>query len=233
MEVLTFYIVAGAVYLFSLAVKRKLLATYASWNAVSNASGLRGERVARAILDTNQLQSVTVSEVAGGLTDHFDPRNKSIALSSSNFSSKSVAAMAVAAHECGHALQDADGYLPMKLRGAALPIANAGARYGLPLAIAGGIFGLNTLVQIGVLAYVGSILITFLVLPVEFNASKRALQQLELLQLTSPGGQDGAKQVLRAAAMTYVAGVASSAGYLVFILISTGRSLFGKRIKRL
>lgn len=223
-----FYLLGGAVYLFSLAVKRHLLSTYEKWGQVRSASGLSGAQATRAILDNNQLQNVPVSPVSGQLADHYDPRDKSISLSRENYAGESVAAVAVSAHECGHALQDAAGYLPMKLRGAAIPLANAGARFGIPAAIFGGVLGVNLIVQIGMLAYVGSILITFLVLPVEFNASKRALQQLEELHLTSPGGQDGSKQVLRAAAMTYVAGVASSAGYLIFVLISFGRSLFGK-----
>lgn len=228
MDVTLYYVIAGVVYVFSLLVKRKLLATYAKWGRVRSASGLRGEQVARDILDNNQLQSVSVAPVPGDLSDHYDPRSKSISLSATNFAGESVAATAVSAHECGHAIQDATGYLPMKLRSAAMPIANAAARFGIPAAIVGSVIGLNIVVQLGVLAYVGSILITFLVLPVEFNASKRALQQLEELHLVSPGGQDGAKHVLRAAAMTYVAGVASSAGYLLFVLVSAGRSLFGR-----
>jgi Zn-dependent membrane protease YugP len=117
----------------------------------------------------------------------------------------------------------------MELRTALIPIANAGARFGLPLAIAGSFFGSSLMVQIGILGYVGAMLLTFLTLPVEFNASKRALRQLDQLGLISPDGQEGAREVLRAAAMTYVAGVASSAGYLVYIVLIAGGSLFGRR----
>jgi Zn-dependent membrane protease YugP len=228
MDILTFYVIGGLTYLFALMVKRKLLSTYAKWEHVQTVSGLRGEQVARKILDNNQLQFVSVRSQPGELTDHYDPRSKSISLSAQNFMSESVSATAIAAHECGHAIQDANGYLPMKLRAAAIPAANAAARFGIPAAILGGVLGINIMVQVGMLAYAGSILVMFLVLPVEFNASKVALQQLEQLDLTAPGGQDGAKQVLRAAAMTYVAGVASSAGYVVFIAISAGSSMFGK-----
>lgn len=231
MDIMIFYILGGLAYLFSLGVKRKLLTTYAKWDHVPNASRSTGAQVARLILDTNQLSSVSVSPAQGRLSDHYDPANRGVFLSEENFMRESVSAAAVAAHECGHAIQDAENYLPMKLRNAAIPIANLGARFGIPLAIMGGVLGANILVQIGMLSYVMSILITLLVLPVEFNASKRALEQLEALKLTSPGGQDGAKQVLWAAAMTYVAGVASSAGYLVFMFLSAGRSLFGKGIK--
>ena len=128
-------------------------------------------------------------------------------------------------HECGHALQDADGYRPMEFRTAMVPIANAGARFGLPLAIFGSISGSIAMVQIGTLGYLAAILLTFLTLPVEFNASKRALGQLERLNLISADGREGAQKVLRAAAMTYVAGVASSAWYLVYLVFAGGRSL--------
>lgn len=136
--------------------------------------------------------------------------------------------MAVSAHECGHALQDADDYRLMELRTALVPVANAGARFGLPLAIFGGLYGSTAMVQIGVLAYAGSLLITFLTLPVEFNASKRAIAQLDQLHLVTADGREGAQQVLKAAAMTYVAGVASSAGYIVFMLFTGGRALFAR-----
>lgn len=229
MDIIVFYIIGGIVYFFSLAVKRKLLVTYSRWDSVSNASGLNGAQVARLILDQNQLQSVSVSPGTGTLSDHYDPGSKHIQLSRDNYVHKSVAAIAVAAHECGHAIQDAEDYRPMKWRNAAIPLIQLGGRYGIPLAIVGGMVGINLLVQIGILVYAMSILITFLVLPVEFNASKRALQQLEHLKITSSDGQDGAREVLRAAALTYVAGVASSAGYLVFIAISASRSFLGKR----
>ncbi|MEJ2583130.1 MAG: zinc metallopeptidase, partial [Acidobacteriota bacterium] len=150
-------------------------------------------------------------------------------LSKGNFIGNSVAATAVSAHECGHALQDATKYGPLALRSAMVPMANAGARFGLPLAIFGSFMGSSMMVLFGVLAYLGAILVHFMTLPVEFNASKRALHQLDSLGLVSEDGHDGARQVLRAAAMTYVAGVASSAGYIVYLLFIGGRALFGRR----
>ena len=180
------------------------------------------------ILDANRLQAVPVEPVEGKLTDHYDPRNKLLRLARDNYVGNSIAATAVAAHECGHALQDADDYRPMEFRSAMVPIANAGARFGIPLAIFGSFIGSTLMVQIGTLGYAGSILLTFLTLPVEFNASKRALFQLDRLDLISTDGREGAEKVLKAAAMTYVAGVASSAGYLVYLLFVGGRSLFFK-----
>lgn len=228
MEATLYYAIAGAVLLFSLAVRQHLKSTYARWSQVRSATGRPGGQVARMILDANRLQSVPVQPVQGKLTDHYDPRNKQLRLARDNFVGNSVAATAVAAHECGHALQDADDYGPMRVRGALVPIANAGARFGLPLAIFGSLSGSTLMVQIGTLGYAGSILLTFLTLPVEFNASKRALFQLDRLDLISADGREGAEKVLRAAAMTYVAGVASSAGYLVYLVIVGGRSLMRK-----
>jgi len=228
MDALIFYVIGGLVIVFSLGVRHKLRSTYARWNEVRNATDRAGGQIARIILDANRLQSIPVEAVKGTLTDHYDPRRQQIRLARDNFARPSVSAMAVAAHECGHALQDAQDYRPMELRSALMPVANAGARFGLPVAILGSFTGSLLMVQIGMLGYVGAILLTFLTLPVEFNASKRALAQLDELGLVSADGRRGARQVLRAAAMTYVAGVASSAGYLVFLLIAGGRSLLGR-----
>lgn len=225
METTLFYVIGGLVFLFALGVRQKLKSTYNTWSRVRSVTGKSGGQVARTILDANRLQSIPVQPVQGTLTDHYDPRRKQLRLARDNFVGNSVAATAVSAHECGHALQDADDYRPMEFRTAMVPVANAGARFGLPLAIAGSFFGSTTMVQIGVLGYAAAMLLTFLTLPVEFNASKRALRQLDQLGLISPDGHEGAKQVLRAAAMTYVAGVASSAGYLVYLFLVAGRSL--------
>ena len=226
MENILFNGIAGLVFVFSFGVREHLKSTYKHWSQIRNSTGRPGGQVARMILDANQLQAVPVEPVQGTLTDHYDPRDKALRLAKDNFVGNSVAAMAVAAHECGHALQDADGYRPMEFRTAMVPIANAGARFGLPLAIFGSIYGSITMVQIGTLGYLAAILLTFLTLPVEFNASKRALGQLERLNLISADGREGAQKVLRAAAMTYVAGVASSAWYLVYLVVAGGRSLF-------
>lgn len=223
-----FYVGAGVVFLFSLGVRQHLKSTYARWSQVRSRTGKPGGQVARIILDANRLQAVPVEPVPGVLTDHYDPRNKHLRLARDNYVGNSVAATAVSAHECGHALQDADDYKPMELRGAMIPIANAGARFGLPLAIFGSFYGSSLMVQIGLLGYVGSLLLTFLTLPVEFNASKRAIAQLDQLDLISADGREGAEKVLRAAAMTYVAGVASSAGYLLYLLLAGGRAIFGR-----
>ncbi len=159
METVVFYVIAGVVLLFSMGVRQKLKSTYGRWSRVRSQTGLPGGEVARTILDANQLQSVPVEPVPGNLTDHYDPRGKQLRLARDNFVGNSVAATAVAAHECGHALQDADDYRPMEFRTKMVPIANAGARFGLPLAVAGSFFGSALMVQIGVLGYVGAMLL--------------------------------------------------------------------------
>ena len=228
MDTTLFYVIAGLVFLLSLGVRQHLKSTYSRWSQVRSATGKPGGQVARIILDSNRLQSVPVEPVQGKLTDHYDPRHKQLRLARENYVGNSVAATAVSAHECGHALQDADDYRPMEFRTAMVPIANLGSRFGIPLAIFGSMYGSTAMVQIGTLAYAGSILLTFLTLPVEFNASKRALNQLDRLDLISPDGQEGAEKVLRAAAMTYVASVASSAWYLVYLVFAGGRALLGR-----
>jgi Zn-dependent membrane protease YugP len=225
MSSLVFYGVAALVYLFAFGVQRRLKSTYARWSQVRNLTSTPGGQIARIILDRNHLQSVRVDAVPGTLTDHYDPRRKQLRLARDNYATASVAAMAVAAHECGHAIQDAEDYRPMELKMALVPLANAASRFGLPVAILGSFIGSTLLVQIGILGYAGAILLTFLALPVEFNASRRALAQLEGLGLVSEDGHQGAREVLRAAAMTYVAGVASSTGYLLYLLIVLGRSV--------
>ena len=226
MDSLTYYLIVGGAFLFSYLVRGKLKRTYAKWSQVANRPRLPGAQVARNILDANQLPNVQVEPGNGKLSDHYNPRSLTIRLSPENYQVPSVAAMAVSAHECGHALQDADDYRPLEIRTALGPIANTAARFGIPVAIGGSFLGMPILIQIGALVYVGSILLHFLTLPVEFNASKRAIAQLDALGYTTPDEEAAAREVLKAAAMTYVAGVASSAGYLFYIAILGGRALF-------
>jgi len=225
---MTFYILAGIAYLFSLVVKKKLDATYRKWGSVRNSAGITGAGTARRILDANEMRRVPVEAVAGKLSDHYDPRSKTLRLSEAVYATPSVASLAIAAHEAGHAIQDHVDYKPMEIRTFSVPIANAGARFGLPAAIAGSFLGMPWLVQVGILAYVGALLLQFLTLPVEFNASKRALEQVETLNLVDETEEEGARSVLRAAAMTYVAGVASSAGYVIYLVLVGGGSLLRK-----
>jgi Zn-dependent membrane protease YugP len=218
METLVFYVVMGVTYLFSLVVRRRLNLTYSKYSRVPNRAGFSGGQVARDILDSNGLRDVQLELARGKLTDHYDPRTRVIRLSVENAREASVAAMAVSAHEAAHALQDADDYAPLELRTSILPVVQAGARFGIPLAVFGSLFGSQPMFLLGTLAYVGSIVFHFITLPVEFDASRRALVQLNKLGITRDEEEEReARETLRAAAMTYVAGAASAAGFVLFI----------------
>lgn len=228
MDEMSYYWLAGAVFVLSLVVRQKLNSTYRRWSAVRNSAGVTGAQTAHLILDANQMHRVEVGPTQGKLTDHYNPRTKEIRLSEAVYAMPSVAAMAIAAHESGHAIQDAVDYTPLELRSRLAPLAAAGARFGLPAAIFGSLLGMPAMVQVGVLGYAGALLLQFLTLPVEFNASKRALQQLERLGLLDEREREGARAMLRSAALTYVANVASAAGYIIYLAFLGGRWIFRK-----
>lgn len=220
-----FYLVIGIGFVFSLMVQGWLRNTYSKWSRVRNSANLPGAVVARHLLDKNGLAEVQVTIQQGSLTDHYDPRSKTVCLSERIFRDASVASAAVAAHETGHALQDQKGYSLMRLRNALLPLAQLGAQYG-PWAVVGGYsFGSAIIVQVGFLIFAASLLFQLLTLPVEFDASRRARLQLEEMGLSSEQDLVGTRKVLRAAAMTYVAGAATAMGQLVVILLFAGRGL--------
>jgi Zn-dependent membrane protease YugP len=227
---MTFYVIAGIAFFFSLLVQWRLKATYRKWGSIRNSAGITGGQTARTILDANNMRGVPVQATRGKLTDHYDPRSKTLRLSEGVYGVPSVAALAVAAHEAGHAIQDQVDYRPLELRSALAPVANVALRFGIPAAIFGSFMGTPALVQIGLLGYVGALLLQFLTLPVEFNASNRAMRQLEGLQLLSGDEEEeAARSVLRAAAMTYVAGAASAAGYIFYLLLLAGQFFIRKR----
>ncbi len=192
--------------------------TYGKWQRVQAASGLSGAETARTILDANGLSDVRVVEVPGQLTDHYDPRKKVVSLSTANFRGASVAAHAVAAHEVGHAIQHAGGYAPLRVRSALVPIATLGANFAPWLIIIGAVIGFLGLVQVGVLLFGAAVLFQIVTLPVEFNASSRAANQLSTLGIATQSEVGGTRQVLNAAALTYVAAAAGSIMYLLYYL---------------
>jgi len=227
------YLVMGATWLFALVVQQRLKATYARYSAVPNHAGLPGAAVARQILDANGLERVHLEVAPGKLTDHYDPRTLAIRLSPGNARDASVAAMAVSAHEAAHALQDAADYAPLELRSSMFPLVHAGARFGIPVALLGSSLGSQAMFLLGMLGYMGSILFHFVTLPVEFDASRRALAQLKRLGITrGEQEEDEARTTLRAAAMTYVAGAASAAGFLLFVGVDILRALGLGRVPR-
>jgi Zn-dependent membrane protease YugP len=194
MDIIIYYIIAGGVFILSLSVRKKLESTYRIWGQTRNRANITGAQTAKAILDANQMGRVIIGQVPGKLSDHYNPRNKTIRLSEPIYGVPSVAAMAIAAHESGHAIQDEGNYVPLEVRTFLAPIAAAGAKFGLPAAIFGSFLGLSLLLQAGVLAYAGALLIQFLTLPVEFNASKRAMRQLEKLQVMDEEDRNGARR---------------------------------------
>ncbi|UUM12671.1 zinc metallopeptidase [Clostridiaceae bacterium HFYG-1003] len=194
----------------------KVTSTYQQFSRVGNQRGLTGAQVARYILDNSGLNNITIEPIRGQLTDHYDPKGKVLRLSEGVYGSQSVAALGIASHEVGHAIQDATNYGPMRLRGAIVPLAAIGGNLSMVLVLAGLFLGGTGLVQIGAFLFLFTVLFQLVTLPVEFDASKRALRILDTGILT-PTEVEGAKQVLNAAALTYVA--AAVTGILSFLRI--------------
>jgi uncharacterized protein len=192
--------------------------SYSKYSKQPSASGLTGAQVARTILDRNNLSNVRVEPVAGQLTDHYDPRSKVVRLSEGNFRNNSIAAVSVAAHECGHAIQDATGYVPMKLRAGLFPIVNFAGQLWFPLFFLG-ILGFGSFfVQLAVIAFAGVLLFHIVTLPVEINASTRAYGILTRYGMLSRSEADGTRRVLTAAAFTYIAAALTSLLTLLYLL---------------
>ena len=188
-------------------------------------SGMTGKEAAEALLHREGIYDVRVEYVAGNLTDHYDPRSKVLRLSDATYQQTSVAAIGVAAHECGHAIQHARGYVPLKLRGALVPVANFGSAIAWPLILLGLLFNSNSsamFLNMGVLAFSMSVLFQVVTLPVEFNASGRALRILGDTGMLYPDEVRQTRKVLTAAALTYVAGAAAAILQLLRILLLTG-----------
>lgn len=184
--------------------------------------GITGAESARRVLAANGVYDVKIERISGNLTDHFDPRTNTIRLSDSVYGSTSVAAIGVAAHEAGHAVQYATGYAPMKLRSVIIPVTNIGSNLAMPLILLGIVLGAPFLAELGILAFSFSTLFQLITVPVEFNASRRAIEAIENAT-TDENEVKGAKKVLKAAALTYVAALAVSlANLLRLIMIVNG-----------
>ena len=192
---------------------------YRKYSRVPNVRGMTGEQAARRILDANGLTDVRIETIAGEMTDHYDPRTNVIRLSQGVYGADTVAAVGIAAHEAGHAVQYAQGYAPVKVRTAILPVCNIGSSAAMPLFFLGLFFSYDPLMMAGILAYATVTLFQLVTLPVEFNASRRALRALEDGGSLSFEDVKGARRVLRAAAMTYVAALATSLLSLLRLLI--------------
>ncbi len=202
----------------TIGVQMWLRNTYGRWERVANASGLTGADTARAILRANGLDDVQVEAVPGQLTDHYDPRTRTVRLSEAHFRVPSVAGAAVAAHEVGHALQHAKAYGPLQMRAALVPVANIGSNFGPWIVIAGFMLGATGLIQVGIVLFGAAVLFQLVTLPVEFDASRRAVAEMQRLGLATTADVGGSRQVLNAAALTYVAAAAASLMYLLHYL---------------
>ncbi len=210
--------------LLSMWASGRVKGTFQKYSGVRSMTGMTGAEAAKRLLNSQGIYDVTVQAVRGQLTDHYDPRTKTVNLSESVYNQRSVAAIGVAAHECGHAIQDNVGYTPLKLRAAFVPVANFGSQLAWPLIVIGIIFGASSFIGIGIWMFVLAVLFQLITLPVEFNASSRATQLLGTVGILQDQEVEQTKKVLGAAALTYVAAAAGSILQLLRLII-----LFGGR----
>ncbi|MCI7804791.1 MAG: zinc metallopeptidase [Oscillospiraceae bacterium] len=200
--------------------------TYKKYQRVRNSRGLTGEMAARKILDANGLYNVRIEHISGNLSDHFDPRSNVVRLSDSTYASASVAAVGVAAHEVGHAIQYAKGYTPMKIRSAVIPLTNIGSTLSYPLVLIGLIFNSalgDFLINAGIILFLAVVVFQFATLFVEFNASSRAMKTLENDHILEGDELSMSRKVLTAAALTYVAALFTAIVNLLRLLLIAGR----------
>jgi Zn-dependent membrane protease YugP len=220
----TFLLILPA-FAFAMWAQSKVRGTYKKYSNVPSRSRLTGRDVARRILDSNGLQSVEVEPIAGELTDHYHPKDRKIRLSEGIYNSNSLAALAVAAHESGHALQHQAGYTAMTIRANLVPVANLGSSAAFPMFFIGMIFpAFSWLMDLGIIFFAGAVLFHVVTLPVEFDASARAVKILGNGSYLAPDEVSGARKVLDAAAWTYVAAAAMALLNLVRLLIRRGRN---------
>ncbi len=209
----------------SMIASARVNTTFNRYGKVRSMTGMTGAEAASRILNQNGIYDVSIEHIRGNLTDHYDPKNKVLRLSDATFNATSVAAIGVAAHECGHALQHKEEYLPLKIRSAIVPAANFGSKLGIPIILLGVLFGGNQiLVNIGIWVFALAVLFQIVTLPVEFNASSRAMRMLEQYGILGEQELPKTRKVLSAAAMTYVAAAASSILQLLRLVLLFGRN---------
>ena len=208
--------------LLSLAASSRLKRTFATYSRIRSSSGMTGAQAARRILNSRGLYDVQVFPVSGNLTDHYDPRTRRVCLSQASYNQTSLAAVGVAAHECGHAVQHAENYGPLNLRSSLVPVANLGSTLAWPLFLIGLIFSMRPLLTAGIVLFSASVLFQLVTLPVEYNASDRALRLLTETGILGSDEVRGSRKVLSAAALTYVAALAGSVLQLLRLIILAG-----------
>ena len=218
----TYYLVIIGM-LLCLGASALVNSTMNKYSKVRNHTGLTGAEAARRILNNEGLYNVQIECLRDNKGDHYDPRTNTVRLSYNNYNNPSVTAVGVAAHECGHAIQHAKGYAPLSIRSALVPVVNIGSTIGVPLIFLGVLLSWNqTLIQIGIWAFAITVIFQLVTLPVEFNASRRAVQKVDQYGLLTTEENTGCKKVLTAAALTYVAAAASSALQLLRLVLLFG-----------
>lgn len=220
-----YFILVIPAFILSLVAQAKVKSTYKKMAKIRNTSGYTGAQAAAAVLRHYGIMDVRIEETSGKLSDHFDPRSKVIRLSREVFYGNSIAAVGIACHEAGHAAQHAQSYTPIKIRNSIVPVCNIGSYLGLPLAFAGYFFGFEPLILAGLGLYSLIAVFQLVTLPVEFNASRRAIRVIDETGLLREESEiNGAKKVLSAAAMTYVAALAVTlANLLRYAVLFLGR----------
>ena len=215
-------VLIGAI--LSIIASARVNSTFNKYARVRSMSGMTGAQTAEAILRSKGIHDVRVEHISGNLTDHYDPSKKVVRLSDSVYNSTSVAAIGVAAHECGHVMQHHEGYAPLGIRTALVPAANIGSKLGIPIVILGLILGSNSvLINIGIWVFSLAVLFQIVTLPVEFDASKRALVCIEQYGIVTSDERSKSAKVLKAAAYTYVAAAAASILQLLRLVLLSGR----------
>ncbi|HJB01853.1 MAG TPA: zinc metallopeptidase [Candidatus Mediterraneibacter merdavium] len=219
------YILVLVGALICMAASARVNSTFSRYSTVRSHSGMTGKEAAEQILHRNGIYDVQVIHIPGNLTDHYNPSKKTLGLSDTVYNSSSVAAIGVAAHECGHAVQHATGYAPLSIRGALVPVANIGSMAAWPLIIIGLLLNGQTsalFINLGILLFTAAVLFQIVTLPVEFNASGRAIKVLETSGMLYPEEVESVKKVLGAAALTYVASAAAMILQLLRLFIIAG-----------
>ncbi|MDD3413949.1 MAG: zinc metallopeptidase [Lachnospiraceae bacterium] len=216
-------VIIGAV--LTIIASARVNSTFNKYKKVRSAAGMTGAEAARRLLNNAGINDVSIEHISGNLTDHYDPSQKVLRLSDATYGSSSVAAIGVAAHECGHAIQHFEGYVPLKIRSTLVPAANIGSRLGIPICILGMLLSFNqTLITVGIWVFSLAVLFQIITLPVEFNASSRAIRLLDETGILYGQEIKDTKRVLGAAALTYVAAAAASILQLLrLVLIFGGR----------
>lgn len=223
------YLILIPALLFGMYAQFKVNSTFSKYSNVKNRRGWTAAEVARKILDDHGLYNVAVARISGNLTDNYNPSTNTVSLSESVYGSTSVAAIGVAAHECGHAVQHAEQYFPIKVRSALVPVTNFGSTFGFIILAVGLIFGSYNIAMLGVLLYALMAVFQAVTLPVEFNASSRALETLNTQYILDDDELKMSRKVLSAAAMTYVAALVSSLATLFRLLLIVGSNTRRRR----